>query len=69
MARFDYKQTHFSVGDCKVISLSNGNKMRYFLVPWDVACQPVVLKDVKMFEITATAALLLKEQIEKGKIK
>lgn len=69
MAKFDYQQRHFKVGECVVISLSNGNKVRYFLVPWEVACQPPSLKDVKMFEITSTAALLLKDQIDKGKIK
>lgn len=69
MAKLNFKRIHFSVGDCKVISLSNWTKARYFLVPWDVACQPIEVKDVKQFEITATAALLLKEQIEKGKIK
>ena len=69
MAKFDYKERLFSVGECKVFSLSNGIKKRYFLAPWQVACQPIEAKDVKQFEITATAALLLKEQIEKGKIK
>lgn len=69
MAKYDYQRTHFSVGNCKVIFLSNGKKVRYFLVPLEVACQPNEFKDVKMFELTGTAALLLKEQIDKGIIK